>query len=75
MMAKYAAIEQTLELEDDGIRYRTFGILGKCGELELFVGDVSTQEHAVAELVERMNDGEASLCHLRDIVDDFLADL
>ncbi len=38
------------------------------------IGDISTDEKSVLDLVHRMNEGGLSLMHLSDVLEDFLAE-
>ena len=60
--------EQMQEVEAGA--YLTYGICYR-GKI---IGDVSTNEKSVLDLVRRMNEGGLSAMHLSDILEDFLAE-
>lgn len=59
--------------------YTTYGILVTCengGETkERLVSDVSTDQAALQKLVDLCNEGQLDICHLDDVIEDFLNEL
>jgi hypothetical protein len=68
----YRMTENNCYLESDA--YTSYGIAAYTGEDTVIdaVYNISTNRHAVAELVALCNRLELSAVHLRDIVSDFL---
>ena len=53
--------------------YMSYGIRAVCGEETLAsIEDISTDPQALAGLVDRMNSGNLSPVHFRDVIEDFL---
>ena len=52
----------------DGVVKTTYGI--KCDEVS--VKDVSPNKEEVTELIDRLNQYGLSLCHLQDVIEDFI---
>lgn len=55
----------------EGVAKTTYGI--KCDEVS--VKDVSPNKEEVTELIDRLNQYGLSLCHLQDVIEDFLVDV
>lgn len=74
MKCRYILLETVLETRTG------FGIAAVCDTagtvivLQSFI-DLCSEQQAAAEFVDRCNTLELSLCHLQDVVDDFLAEL
>lgn len=73
MRVTYEAVPQTLTLEEEGITYQTYGILGREGTDERLISDVALQEEEAMAWAEQLTAGEASLLHFPEIIEDFLA--
>lgn len=58
------------EKKIEGIVRTTYGI--QCDGM--IIDDVSTNKEKVIRLIDKLNRYELSSCHLRDAVEDFIAD-
>lgn len=56
--------------------YQTFGIRAiSNGEVLMEIDDVTIDEERIKEFVRECNDGELSLIHIYDVIEDFLGSL
>lgn len=70
---RYSVFQSIEDAEETG-SYTTYGLAGMCGEETRFsIKDISTNRSELEQLADRMNVGELSQIHFRDVVDDFLA--
>lgn len=49
-----------------------YGIEGVCGDEHISVSSLTDDYARIERLVDNLNRGKFELCHLKDIVDDFL---
>ncbi len=61
-------------LSADNASYK-FGISAFCGDkLLMCVNEITDNESQIKELVDMCNEYELDICHLDDIIEDFLTD-
>lgn len=53
-------------MKNEEIEYETYGI--ECGDE--IISDISTDKDFVEKIVRKLNDGQVSLLHIKDIVED-----
>ena len=71
---EYQLTKRTFYLPD-GEAYVSYGICAvQNGEVPTAIYDLDPDEAFVRDLVKRLTDGEAALCHFHDIAEDALAE-
>ena len=75
---KYEAtyhITESIAIDEDGNAHLTYGIVakGKDGAILAKISDITLHKSSLEVLVAVMNQNKLALCHMKDVIEDFLA--
>ena len=68
-------ISESIIRDENGIEYLTYGIVAKAkdGAILKEMQDITLEKSALQKLVACMNQNKLALCHMHDVIEDFLA--